>query len=485
VEIEAAPDNPALEVIPAGQKGVMLLYTNARRVDKAKYAFQASFYNQNLKKNWVKDIYTVAANEYIASLLTDSCIALLFFNSENRSESVLFTITEVSLSNGEQKSFSGKLAGKCGFSGWVYLNGSYYLAMNCPKEQCSVNEVNLVSGETREFELFKSIGGAICSLKEDLKNNRILLIVSKTSGKSESFTLYSCSPKGEKIFSAEIFPADENKVLNEILILPVSLSRIIVAGTYVHYNEKINSSKPDESVNTGFFTSLFLDSIMQSIHYYNFIDYKNFYNYMSQENLIKIRKKAEKKGVKESDFSLNYKLLLHNLTSINSSYLLTAEVFTPEYRTVTRTTVDFYGRPMPETYTVFDGYRLLNTLLFAFNDSCNYVWDNNFDIFDVLDFDLYKRVCLMPDSSDIILGYNTEGKLVYKVINGSKTVDGPEHIKVDTGHNSDKISEEKKSRLVHWYGSFMLAFGYEKIMNHILPGRNTRSVFYLNKIGYK
>ena len=485
VEIEAAPDNPLLEVIPAGPKGVIVFNNSARKVDKTRIVYQATLYNQNLQKIWVKDMSIVSDAEYISNWVTDSCIALLFINSGSKSDPVLYTIAEVNLRNGEQKTYSGKLPEKSAFSGFVYLNGRYYLALNGTKEQGSVYEINTITGITKEFEFRKNEGGPIYCLKEDIKNNRILIIKGDNSGKKEIFTLLAFSANGSKLFSAEIIPSEDNSDFTQMLILPLDSHRIIIAGTYVHHNEKSSSSKPEELVNTGFFTSLFTDSIMKSIHYYNFIEYKNFHNYISQENLIKIRKKAERKGIKESDFSLNYKLLLHDLTRINKNYMLTAEVFTPEYRTVTRTTVDFYGRPMPETYTVFDGYRLLNVLLFAFDDSCHYAWDNNFEVFDVLDLDLYKRISLMQDSSNIILAYNTEGKLVYKVVNGSKTIEGPEHIKVDTGHNSDKVSEEKRSHIIYWYGNYMLTYGYQQINNHILPGRNTRSVFYLNKIGYR
>lgn len=484
IEIEATPDNPSLELIPAGPKGLVLLNKAARKADKDKYLYQLAFYNQNLKKMWVKEISLITECEFNSYILNDSSIALLFIDN-NKNNTVQYYITTVNIFSGLSRVSSGKLPEKSVISGFVNIGDHYFIASNGTKNQCSLIEKITNSDNNQDINILKIKTGTIYVIKPDRKSNKILAVISQDEGKNEDFYLFSYSVSSGQSFKAKIEPVEENKIFTGVRILPADSGKLIMAGTYVHKNEKVNSTKAEEQDNTGFFVSKFADSIMKCIHYYNFIDYKNFYNYISQEEMVKIRRKAEKKGIKESDFSLNYKLLLHDISLVNGNYLMAAEVFTPEYRTVTRTTVDFYGRPMPETYTVFDGYRLLNNLLFAFNDSCKCMWDNSFEIYDVLDFDLFSRLSMMTDSNNLVLAYNMEGKLVYKVIDGGKTIEGPEHIKVETGHNSDKINDEKKSHLVYWYDNFMLAYGYQQIKNHILPGRNTRTVFYINKIGYR
>ena len=484
LEVEASIGNPSIEVIPAGKRGTMVLVTTSRKADKGKFLFQLGMYNPNLQKMWVKDISLSSDAEYLTGIYSDSCMALLFIDN-SKNDQITFYITVINVLKGDYQIYSGRLSDKSVFAGFEQIGKKYYLASNGMKEQCNLFEINSLSGEIKEIIFLKNKIGTIECLKSDEKNKRLLVITSEEAGKKEMFTLHSVSLFSNKAFNVAITPSEENKEFTNLLIKPVDSARIIIAGTYVHHNERVNTSKREEQDNTGFFTALFKDSTQQAMHYYNFIDYKNFYNYLSQEELIKIKKKAEKKGIKENEFSLNYKLLLHDIFTSDNNNMLVAEVFTPEYRTVTRTTIDFYGRPIPETYTVFDGYRLLNTLLFSFNDSCNYLWDNNFEVFDVLDFDLFKRVSVMPDSNNLVLAYSSEGKLVYKVIHADKTLEGPEHIKLETGHNADKINEEKKSHLVYWYDSFILAYGYQQIKNHIVPGRSSRSVFYINKIGYK
>ena len=43
------------------------------------------------------------------------------------------------------------------------------------------------------------------------------------------------------------------------------------------------------------------------------------------------------------------------------------EAFYPEFRTVSDISYDYWGRPVTQTYTVFDGYRFFNSILAAFN----------------------------------------------------------------------------------------------------------------------
>lgn len=483
VELEASPGNPDYEVITAGQYGLLLINTSDRKSEKGKTFYKTIRYDENLQKSKLKEITVNSPGVYQSHLLRDSVLAMLFFDNEGKNEGALYDIVMINMKNGGERIISGKLPVKTIFKEWQQLNDHFIIAAEAPKGKIILTLINAISGQSADIPVTDG-DGSLRALVADTMLNRVLLLVSSGKNKNETCWLKSFTAKGRQIFSSEVKP-EGNKEFNQMMILPVDSHHVILAGTYVHQNEKINAARAQDQVNTGFFTANVEDSIVKSMSFYNFIEYKNFYNYISQEELIKIRKKAEKKGLNENEFSLNYKLLLHAPERINGNFILIAEVYNAEYRTVTRTTVDFYGRPMPETYTVFDGYRMLNTLVFAFNDSSRYAWDNNFEMYDLLDFDLYPRIGLLADSADMVLAYNNDGKLVYKVIEKGFTLVGPEHIKVETCYNSDKLSDEKKNRLVYWYDDYLLAYGYQQIKNHILPGRNARSVFYLNKIGYK
>lgn len=483
VELEAFPGNPDYEVITAGKYGLLLLNTSDRRTEKGRASYKTIRYDKNLQKSKPKEITVNSLGFYQSHLLADSLLSLVFFDNDGKNEDALYDIVIINMKSGDERIISGKLPDKSLFKEWKPLNDRYILVTEAPKGKIMLTLVNAISGQSADIPVADG-DGSLKAMVADTLLNRVLLLVSSGKNKNEICWLKSYTVEGRQVFSSEV-KQEGNKEFNQMMILPVDSHHILLAGTYVHQNEKINAARAQDQVSTGFFTARVEDSIVKSIRFHNFIDHKNFYNYISQEELIKIRKKAEKKGLNENEFSLNYKLLLHPPERINGNFILIAEVYNAEYRTVTRTTVDFYGRPMPETYTVFDGYRMLNTLVFAFDDSCHYTWDNNFEMYDLLDFDLYPRIGMLADSAEMVLAYNNDGKLVYKVIDKGYTLVGPEHIKVETSFNSDKLSEEKKSRLVFWYDDYLLAFGYQQIKNHILPGRNARSVFYLNKVGYK
>ncbi len=215
------------------------------------------------------------------------------------------------------------------------------------------------------------------------------------------------------------------------------------------------------------------------------MDFKNFSVYLSDADFMKYKRKAEKREKKGKDFSINYKLLVHDIIKQDDQYIFGAEAYFPEYHTVSYMTYDYYGRPVPQYYSVFDGYRYTNALIASFDMNGDILWSNIFDMYKIISFSLKKRVNYFFDDNDIVLSYSEDGQIVSKVINGTQVVGEVDYTEIATSNSNDDINSDKRSEMERWYDNYFIIYGYQSIKNNYLSGKKNRTVYYVNKIAFQ
>ncbi|MCK5839439.1 MAG: hypothetical protein KAG99_06295, partial [Bacteroidales bacterium] len=161
-----------------------------------------------------------------------------------------------------------------------------------------------------------------------------------------------------------------------------------------------------------------------------------------------------------------------------------AEAYYPEYHTITRMMYDWYGRPTPSYYNVFDGYRYTSVFIAGFDKNGNLLWDNGLELWDILTLKLEKRVNVVFDKEETVIAYSNNGEVTYKVISGNEDVTGADNIPIESYYSRDKLISESSSNMVYWYKNYFLTYGYQKIKNNSLTDQNRRYVFYFNKIAF-
>jgi hypothetical protein len=217
-----------------------------------------------------------------------------------------------------------------------------------------------------------------------------------------------------------------------------------------------------------------------SVHYFNFAEFSSFYKNLSVNDLSRIRKKNKK----EDDITIDYNLLVHNIIILNDGYVFVAEAYYPEYHTVTRMMYDWYGRPMPSYYSVFDGYRYTSAFISRFDKDGKMLWDNGLELWDILSDRLENRVNVIFDKNETILAFNHEGEITYKVISGKEEVQGIDYLPVESKNSRDKLTYESGSNMMYWYRNYFIAYGYQRIRNSLMNDEDKRNVFYVNKIAF-
>jgi hypothetical protein len=199
---------------------------------------------------------------------------------------------------------------------------------------------------------------------------------------------------------------------------------------------------------------------------------------------MKIRKKAEKEKKKGGEYSLNYNMMMHPVKMLDDKFIIFAEAFYPEYRTVTNMTYDYYGRMMPQTYTVFDGYKYFNAIAACFDSEGNIIWNQDIDIWDILTFDLDRYVNLQIFNDEVSIFYCWNNQINYKVFDDLNYSQDSDNVNLQKRNKKDKVLDDKNGKITHWYDNYFLCTGYQEIRNNSLA-KNKRTVFFLQKVAFQ
>ncbi len=261
-----------------------------------------------------------------------------------------------------------------------------------------------------------------------------------------------------------------------------------IAGTYSHGNTKFSR---------GIFIANIHPDGSQNIKYYNYGDLKNFFSYMKARREKRMRNRIERRKIKGKKVKLNYKLLVHDVLEKKNSNILLGEAFYPKYSS--RPNYNYAG-----TYSGFnralypnlrhmedsnlDGYQYTHAVVIGFDQKGNLLWDNSFEINDVVSPTLQKFVQVLPFDTFTVLLYMYEHEIRSKIIQKDEVLEGKTSDDIATLYEGDDVQSTgfDMGGLKEWYGPYFYAFGVQRIRNNSVNGGNKdRKVFFVNKITYE
>jgi hypothetical protein len=222
------------------------------------------------------------------------------------------------------------------------------------------------------------------------------------------------------------------------------------------------------------------------IKYFQFNDFNNFFNFMKPRRQERIKERIKKKRLKGKEMLLHYRLLMHDIIETPDQYILVAEAFYPQYRSGSMYGYTYYPM-MGRNYgdRVFDGYRYTHAVICGFDKKGNLLWDNSFEIQDVVNYNLREMVEVALDNDKIVLTYPEEGEIHTKVIRGNDVLKEKEKFKIATNFEEDKVIDSDDVSIDHWYNRYFISWGTQEIQGPRTAGITAkRKVFYLNKITY-
>ena len=88
----------------------------------------------------------------------------------------------------------------------------------------------------------------------------------------------------------------------------------------------------------------------------------------------------------------------------------------------------------------------------------------------------------LHDEGFTVLFYNESGKVTYEVYHNGMALSGLEQTVLESIFEGDRLMESGYSNITQWYGNSYLCYGYQRIKNNNLHGRNRRDIFYVSRV---
>ncbi len=304
-----------------------------------------------------------------------------------------------------------------------------------------------------------------------------VLVSFRTKDKRNSLSLKSFDEHGELIKNINLQPADERSLLYGETV-KLDRDAELVVGTY---------TKKRSDMSRGIYIARISPEGDQVLNYYNYADLKNFFSYMKARRQKRIEERIQRRKVKGKKNKFFYRLLVHEVVEWDGKYIMVGEAFYPKYSQAA------YGG-LSNSYfgssrgMAFEGYKYTHAVVFGFDRRGRLLWDNSFEINDVISYNLDQYVHISVTDDELALIYMYENEIRTKVIEGNEVLEGKTFNELKLSFEDDVVSnhENEYGGLEKWYDGNLFVYGVQKIKNIKDDGvKLSREVFFINKIRYQ
>ncbi len=214
------------------------------------------------------------------------------------------------------------------------------------------------------------------------------------------------------------------------------------------------------------------------IKFYNFLNLKNFTEYMSSKKKAKVERRKEKAEKNGKEYSLNYHIASHKIMSENGYYYYLGEAYYPTYTT----TRDGFGG----VYATFNGYFYTHAVLVKFDNQGNIVWDNCFKMEPREKPFFVKAFVSASLKGNNVSTVFTDGKRLtsklFRNSDGEVVKDRNTEI-LETIGDGESIKRARYTDSMHWYDENFIVHGNQTVKNSKTNER--RRVRYISKYTIK
>ena len=494
VEVPLANVNSAIQAMPLGEKGVLLI----SKPDKG--TFNVQKFDANLERVWSIDGPVEGNLDYMASSYDGQSVFLLF----SKYRSSLYQIVKVNVGPGFVETFTINTIDRFEITDFKTLGYSVFMAGMVRNEPVLIHTL-LTTSQTRVLPSAIKGSSAIQTVEVDTVNHLVNVCFAVKKGRQTKIVARSYEETGELYAQVSIDPEDDYSLLSGRLQILNDSVRMVI-GTYGYRNMQSSTNAASQ----GLYISKFVNNEAIFTQYHSFTDFKNFFNFMNERQQEKMVKRIRKKKESGDDVKLNYRLLVHDIVPKGNNFLLVAEVFYPEYRYQNNMMGGLgYGGMMGYPFgvglynpylwnpmyggrggynqQVFDGFTYTHAILADVDQNGKLVWDNSISFDNVKSMELREKIKVQDAANgNTQLVYSHEGAIRSKVIKGSQVVDNNKVIPNSTNVEGDKVRKTTTDDIDYWYDKFYLAWGEQRIVNAAgdPQTRGRRNVFYLNKISF-
>ena len=477
VEFEIQPKDGDYQIIPAEDRG-MLVFNQSYIRNKDMYEWQFCFLDSTLNTVW-KKIYDIPINSnFLGYDYSGSSFYMLFGNSQYKLEKM--KVIELNVNSGDTTQFQINTVFPMKLSFFESVDETLIFG-GYANFRPVVMLFNTKERKPKVLPGFYNNKSDILDIQTNDGSKLFTVVLSEvTIKKMVTISLRTFDSKGDLLITKKLNSEYEKSLIDGVSTLFESGVQY-VTGTYARKKSEYSRGLYIAKLNGG---------EQELIEYHNYADLTNFFTYMKAKRESRVKERITRRKVKGKKVKFNYRLLVHEVIERGDEYILIGEAYYPKYNSSGAS--GYYsggiGGNNDWVNPDFVGFRYTHAVVVGFNKTGKVLWDNSFEINDVLSYDLKKYVNVSVEKDKIVLLYAYEDVIRAKVIQGNEILEGKSFNPIALTFQSDEVNEANKDMegLEKWYDNYFYAYGIQKIKN--LKDKNiklNRKVFYVNKVIYK
>lgn len=472
-----------------GEQGLLLFYESNELDSIGKRKWYFSLIDTNLTEKWMRFLLLEDGMKVQKVVSTEERVAIVLMNSiTKKQEANSYEIVSYNIVNSKFGLLGGTFPAQSEIADAELAGDKLLIGLN-------------LKDYLADFLLFDLKSGELTTLDASLDNQ--LLIREIGASAAQGIFVAAVKQFENKRYKADIFlvfdtqgnlrrqyqPNEEQSHFLASIGFAFLEDDIIALGAFERESKRAAALKdvsgnPEREAIGVFYLRLKADGSMLS-QFYRFNQIPNIDKVLAREDLLRLRQlQSRGKAIQQTEISFQF--LKPEILNHADQLIFAAEAFQPQYRVESRIDYDFYGRPIPYTYTIFEGYNFFNTLIVSFDKTGNINWVNGFRMEDLLTFQLENHVRISKSGNELLTALFHKGSLQSKLFHADgRAASELEKLKVDMKFPNDRLLDEHFGRIYPWYDSYYLLAGNQKISNNRLRIENPRSAFFLQKIVFE
>ncbi|UXP31034.1 hypothetical protein N6H18_11805 [Reichenbachiella agarivorans] len=481
VEYEVSNEDIRFELVQGDDEGILMIRETRRRTSSG-FIWTLNYLDTSLNENWTVDINVLFGMSFMGHDFNGESFFLLFAKDEYKLEELY--VIKVDKADGALSDYHVNTVLPMTLSHFEVLNHSLIFGG---------------SSNNRPVVLFYQLEEKKAKVLPGIYNNKSEIVDILVNDERGVFTvvLNERSHSKDFIVSLKIF-SGEGKTLHTSALKTIYEKSLIdgvptdfdfgiqyVAGAYSNRNS---------DVSRGLYLAKLVNGEQEFIKYHSYGDLDNFFSYLGDNREVKMKRKINKRRESGKNLKFNYRLLVHDIVKRGEEYILIGEAYYPKYSSNTSvqgSMINPYDQ-LNQQQAVYAqpkllGYNYTHAVVVGFSADGEILWDNSFEINDVLVFPLIENVQVSVNHDKIILMYAHDNMLKTKIIQGDSVLEGKTIENIELSYEGDQVKESIPGMegIKWWYDKSFYAYGMQKIKNMTQEGvKMNRKVFYINKVEF-
>lgn len=478
IEFEVGSKDEDFVIISAKERGLLVVKETRNRTETG-FIWELYLVDSVLNMVWSKAISINYGSIFLGYDYSDEGFFLLYGKSEFKLDDM--TIYQIDLTGEEIYSHDIKLALPLELSHFEVVSNTLIFG-GFSNMRPVITTIDLDDPKPKVMPGIYNNNSSIIDVRTDKKTNNFTVVLSeRTLHKQTTIALKTFTENGELVHTESI-EAEYEKSLLDGVSTSFDNGTQYVAGTF---------SKRKSEFSRGLYLAKLNLGKQEFIKYHDYADLENFFSYMRAKREERVKEKIERKKVKGQKAKFNYRLLIHDIIERENEYILIGEAYYPKYSNYGGS--NFYGSSgfgSNNGYANpnFIGYKYTHAVVAGFSKKGDLLWDNSFEINDLLSYSLKDNVQISVEEDRIVLLYVYENVIRSKIIQNDQILEGKSFDPIELHFKSDEIRDNDKEMegLEKWFDGSFYTFGIQHIKN--LKDKDVklnRRVFYINKVQYQ